>query len=54
MKDESGEITPKLVRAIIRLARGLFTPGLHLNLVPTDDDRIVIGSRLQEGRSLSG
>lgn len=51
LKDESGEITPKLVRAVVKLARGLFTPGLHLNLVPTDNDRIVIGSRLQEGRA---
>jgi hypothetical protein len=39
MKDDSGEISPRLVPAIIRLARGLFTQGLHLNLVPTNDDR---------------
>ncbi|WP_157431734.1 DUF6414 family protein [Actinomadura hibisca] len=38
------------LRALIRVARGLFSPGLHMNLTPTDDDEIVISARLQEGR----
>jgi hypothetical protein len=41
--------TPQL-RSIIRVSRGMFTPGLHLNLAPTDDDAYTVGGRLQEGR----
>ncbi len=39
------------LRAIIRVSRGIFAPGLHLNLFPTSDDRYTVGARLQEGRA---
>ncbi|MEW2124560.1 hypothetical protein ACFWNC_01665 [Streptomyces sp. NPDC058369] len=38
------------LRAIIRIARGVFTPGLNINLSPVDSGEVMIGSRLQEGR----
>lgn len=40
----------KSLRAIIRMARGIFAPGLHINLSPVDSEDVLIGSRLQEGR----
>jgi hypothetical protein len=40
----------KTLRAITRMARGIFTPGLHLNLFPVDDEEPLISARLQEGR----
>jgi hypothetical protein len=51
MGDGQDQLTPKFVRGIVKIARGLFAPGLHLNLVPTTSDRIIIGARLQEGRA---
>ncbi|MGY0006550.1 DUF6414 family protein [Micromonospora sp. I033] len=48
--EEGGEIGPQYLRGIVKLSRGLFLPGLHLNLYPTDDDTLSIGARLQEGR----
>lgn len=38
------------LRAITRMARGIFAPGLHINLSPVDSGEVLIGSRLQEGR----
>ncbi|MFJ6630837.1 hypothetical protein ACIQMR_05385 [Streptomyces sp. NPDC091376] len=38
------------LRSIIRMARGIFAPGLHINLSPVDSGEVLIGSRLQEGR----
>ncbi|MFJ4579895.1 DUF6414 family protein [Streptomyces echinatus] len=38
------------LRAITRIARGVFAPGLHLNLFPVDSGDALIGARLQEGR----
>ncbi|MEU0447358.1 DUF6414 family protein [Streptomyces tendae] len=38
------------LRSITRVARGVFTPGLHLNLFPLDSGEALIGARLQEGR----
>ncbi|WP_456341211.1 DUF6414 family protein [[Kitasatospora] papulosa] len=40
----------KSLRAITRVARGVFTPGLHLNLFPVDSGEALISARLQEGR----
>jgi hypothetical protein len=51
MGDGPEKLTAKSVRGLVKIARGLFTPGLHLNLVPTTNDRIIIGARLQEGRA---
>jgi hypothetical protein len=51
MGEGSEQLTAKFVRGIVKIARGLFAPGLHLNLVPTTSDRIIIGARLQEGRA---
>ncbi|MET9085635.1 hypothetical protein ABZX77_27765 [Streptomyces sp. NPDC004237] len=38
------------LRAIIRMARGLFAPGLHMNLSPVASGDVLINARLQEGR----
>lgn len=46
---EEGIGTDQL-RAMIRVSRGIFTPGLHLNLSPTNNDEFIVGARLQEGR----
>jgi hypothetical protein len=51
MGEGQEQLTAKFVRGIVKIARGLFAPGLHLNLVPTASDRIIIGARLQEGRA---
>jgi hypothetical protein len=40
----------KTLRAITRVARGVFAPGLHLNLFPVDAGEALISARLQEGR----
>ncbi|MGH3942176.1 MAG: DUF6414 family protein [Pseudonocardiaceae bacterium] len=44
------DVDAKFFRSIVKVARGMFTPGLHLNLSPTNEDQLVIGARLQEGR----
>ncbi|WP_435852546.1 DUF6414 family protein [Streptomyces sparsogenes] len=38
----------KDLRAFVRVSKGVFAPGLHLNLTPTKG--VLINSRLQEGR----
>jgi len=38
------------LQGIVRVARGMFTPGLHLNMRPTGIDSHVVTARLQEGR----
>ena len=38
------------LRSLIKIARSVFLPGLHLNLNPTGDDGFSVGARLQEGR----
>ncbi len=45
-----GGIDGDSLRAIIRMARGIFAPGLHVNLSPVESGGVLIGSRLQEGR----
>jgi len=47
---EGDQLDTKMMRAFIRIARGLFTPGLHINLMPTTSDELVVSARLQEGR----
>src|SRR5262249_25528640 len=44
------DIDAKFLRAIVQVARGMFTPGLHLNLSPADSNKLIVGARLQEGR----
>ena len=41
--DDEGHIDDELLRAIVKVARGLFTPGLHLNLMPTKNDALLVG-----------
>lgn len=43
-------IARELLQGMVQLSRGMFTPGLHLNLNPTGLDSRIITSRLQEGR----
>ncbi|MFG3143258.1 hypothetical protein [Streptomyces sp. NPDC048243] len=38
------------LRSILRVARGVFAPGLHMNLSPMESRDVLISSRLQEGR----
>ncbi|WP_427921503.1 DUF6414 family protein [Streptomyces sp. cg40] len=38
------------LRSILRVARGVFAPGLHINLSPVESSEVLISSRLQEGR----
>ncbi|MET9057511.1 hypothetical protein ABZX99_06785 [Streptomyces antibioticus] len=45
-----GGVDADSLRSIIRMARGIFAPGLHINLSPVDSGEVMIGSRLQEGR----
>ncbi len=41
--------TAEHMRAFLKLARGVFLPGLHLMMTPTASDSHVITARLQEG-----
>ncbi|GAB2984223.1 DUF6414 family protein [Saccharothrix stipae] len=43
------KIDASQLRSLVKLARGVFTPGVHLMLTPRKDD-IAITARLQEGR----
>ncbi|MER6916518.1 hypothetical protein ABT354_33105 [Streptomyces sp. NPDC000594] len=45
-----GGVDGKSLRAITRIARGVFAPGLNINLSPVASGEVLIGSRLQEGR----
>jgi hypothetical protein len=47
---EGDTISREFLQGIIRVARGMFTPGLHLNMHPTGVDSHVVTARLQEGR----
>ncbi|GAA0360073.1 hypothetical protein ACKI1I_45960 [Streptomyces turgidiscabies] len=38
------------MRAIAQVARGVFAPGLHINLSPVESGEVLISARLQEGR----
>ncbi|WP_436947505.1 DUF6414 family protein [Streptomyces sp. SudanB52_2052] len=38
----------RMLRAFVRISKGVFAPGLHVNLTPTKG--VLINSRLQEGR----
>jgi hypothetical protein len=43
-----GGTTGSLLRSFVQISRGLFAPGLHINLTPAAG--VLIGARLQEGR----
>lgn len=43
-------ISAAQLRGMVKTARGVFAPGVHLSLTPTLGDAHVIGVRLQEGR----
>ncbi|UQT57289.1 hypothetical protein M4V62_20510 [Streptomyces durmitorensis] len=45
-----GGVDGDALRAIIRMARGIFAPGLHINLSPVESSNVLIGARLQQGR----
>jgi hypothetical protein len=46
--DES--VPRELLEGLVQLSRGMFSPGLHLNLSPAGMDSHIITARLQEGR----
>ncbi|MER5464597.1 hypothetical protein ABT010_28690 [Streptomyces sp. NPDC002668] len=43
-----GGTTGSLLRSFVQISRGIFAPGLHINLTPVAG--VLIGARLQEGR----
>ncbi|MET7287743.1 hypothetical protein [Streptomyces sp. NPDC005573] len=47
---ESDSIDGEQLRSMVRIARGLFSPGLHLNLFPVSGEDCTVSVRLQEGR----
>ncbi|WP_143655913.1 DUF6414 family protein [Streptomyces sp. XY006] len=47
---DSVDLSGENLRAMLRIARGLFTPGLHLNLFPAHDRDYSVSVRLNEGR----
>lgn len=44
------EIEGSFLRAIVRIARGMFRPGLHFVMTPTPNLRYALTARLEEGR----
>lgn len=48
--DAAAGVAPHQLRSFIRISRGLFAPGLHLNMFPLGNLGHTIGARLQEGR----
>lgn len=47
---DGDDLSADFLRGIVRISRGVFTPGLHLNLRPTGNDTHTVTARLQEGR----
>jgi hypothetical protein len=43
-------LTPHQMRAFVKIARGMFTPGLHFILFPSSNRDFTVSARLQEGR----
>lgn len=50
MKSGDSVIDALDLRSILQISRGVFAPGLHMNLSPVEASDILITSRLQEGR----
>ncbi|MFE5501514.1 hypothetical protein ACFQ73_03050 [Amycolatopsis japonica] len=44
------DLNPEFLRAFVRIARGVFQPGLHLSLLPCSNKSYAVNIRLQEGR----
>lgn len=49
MESVTGVSVPYL-RSLVTLSKGLFTPGLHMSILPTERDDFAVNIRLQEGR----
>lgn len=49
-EDGGTRISREFIQSIVRVARGLFTPGLHLVLYPEDGVEYALTARLEEGR----
>ncbi|MER7662992.1 hypothetical protein [Streptomyces sp. NPDC096193] len=47
---DADDFNSENLRSMIRIARGLFTPGLHLNFFPVEDFEYSVSVRLNEGR----
>lgn len=46
-----GTVVPRsLLQGVVRLARGMFSPGLHLHMQPAGVEGFTVTARLQEGR----
>lgn len=48
--DGDSKIGREYLQGIVRVARGMFSPGIHLNMRPADSKRAIVTARLQEGR----
>lgn len=48
--NEADSISRDYLRGIIQVSRGVYTPGLHLNMRPTGNATHTVTARLQEGR----
>lgn len=48
--DGTSKIGREYLQGIVRVARGMFSPGIHLNMRPADSKRAIVTARLQEGR----
>lgn len=46
-----GGLTGRNLQGIIQVSRGVYSPGLYLNLQPSDEKTHVVSARLEEGRS---
>lgn len=50
LRFEGTSLSREYLQGVVRIARGMFTPGLHLNMRPTGVASHVVTARLQEGR----
>lgn len=48
--DDGEGLSREYLQGIIQVARGVFSPGLHLNMTPTGTTGAIVTARLQEGR----
>lgn len=48
--DGGTTVSREYMQGIVRVARGMFSPGIHLNMRPAASKRAIVTARLQEGR----
>ena len=50
LESDGFSLTPGFLRSLVKISRGMYRPGLHLTLMPTENDELTVNIRLQEGR----